>query len=140
MIKRLLIRSILIAIAIGLFVTGIFGGWMSTRTRWPGLHQDGARYATVIINRANGLGNTYDVFARVIRMEKGNLSFDVHGQLYYPLVALFIKGKDFGGLLQFLHLTNLLTFICAGLIFYHLARREAGCTITGSTLLAVSAA
>lgn len=140
MMKRVVLKSILIAAALGLFGVGLVGGWLSTKTRWPGLHQDGARYSTVIINRANGLGNTYDVFARVIRMEKGNLSFDVHGQLYYPLVALFLKGKDFGGLLQFLHFTNLLTFICAGLIFYHLARRGAGCTITGSALLAVSAA
>gem|GEM_PF-6899814 len=140
MMKRLVLKSILIASALGLFGVGLVGGWLSTKTRWPGLHQDSSRYSTVIINRANGLGNTYDVFTRVIKMEKGNLSFDVHGQLYYPLVATFIRGEGYGGLLRFLHLINLLAFILAAGIFFHTARRQTGCSIAIASLVGASGA
>jgi len=140
MTKRTALRALTITLALVLFSVGLVGGWMSIETRWPGLHQDSSRYSTVIINRANGLGNTYDVFSRIIIMEKGNLSFDVHGQLYYPLVAWFMRGEGYGGLLRLLHLTNLLTFIFATGIFCHTARRRTGCSWTVAVLVGVSAA
>ncbi|NDD65491.1 MAG: hypothetical protein EBZ36_16180, partial [Acidobacteria bacterium] len=72
--------------------------------------------------------------------EKGSLSFDVHGQLYYPLVAWFMRGEGYGRLLRLLHLTNLLTFVLAAGIFYHTARRRTGCSRTVASIVGVCAA
>ncbi|NDD62468.1 MAG: hypothetical protein EBZ36_00560, partial [Acidobacteria bacterium] len=58
MTKWTALRALTITLALMLFSVGLMGGWMSIETRWPGLHQDSSRYSTVIINRANGLGNT----------------------------------------------------------------------------------
>ena len=52
---------------LGLWLIIIQGAWTSTRTLWPGLHEDGSYYATIPINLANGLGNTLSVHARALQ-------------------------------------------------------------------------
>ncbi len=107
-----------------LILTGIDGGWRATRSLWPGIYEDGSMYTTVVINRANGLGNTFDVFTPNIRVNNGDRTFRVHGQLYHPLIAALITGRGYDALLTQFHRLNLLGFLLALLLFYLVPARR----------------
>jgi hypothetical protein len=108
---------------------GIYGGWLATRSLWPGIHEDGSLYSTVIINRSNGLGNTFSVHINQNHLESKIVecahysNLDHHGQLYYPLIASLMQGNDYSALLKVIHFSNLIAFIVSIWLFYLLMRR-----------------
>jgi len=106
-----------------LAIAGLCGCWQSLYTLWPGLHQDGAIYSTVAINRANSMGNTYDVYAFNLLHSSGDRNFRWHGQLYYPLAALFMAEPAYQSFLRLLHASNLLAFLLAIAAFFMASRR-----------------
>jgi len=95
-----------------------------TKTLWPGLHDDGVLYSTVIINRASGNGNTFAVYSRSLLNDDGDREFDGHGQLYYPLVASLLSRPDYEALLTLLHQFNLVGFLLAFVVFVLANRRS----------------
>lgn len=107
-----------------LILTGIDGGWRATRSLWPGIYEDGSMYTTVMINRANGHGNTFDVYTPNIRGNDGDRTFRVHGQLYHPVIAAMIRGEGYAGLLALFHRLNLFGFLLALTLFYLVPRRR----------------
>jgi hypothetical protein len=111
-------------VVVFLFCFGLYGGWQMTKTLWPGLHDDGVLYSTVIINRASGNGNTFAVYSRSLLNDDGDREFDGHGQLYYPLVASLLSRPDYEALLIFLHQTNLFGFLLAVVAFSLATRRS----------------
>ena len=131
---------IAVVAAIGLLGIGLDGGWQATRTQWPGLHEDGSKFSTIIINRAAGLGNKFDVFTRQIRVANGDYNFNDHGQLYYPVIAALMRGADYGALLRTLHLTNLAGFLLSFLLFLLVAWRRVGCRLKVALLYATAGA
>jgi len=106
-----------------LFCFGLYGGWQMTKTLWPGLHDDANCYSTVIINRASGNGNTFDVYVRSLLLNNTK-EFNSHGQLYYPVVAALLSAPNYEALLKFLHLSNLFAYVMAFLVFMLASRRS----------------
>jgi hypothetical protein len=107
-----------------LFCFGIYGCWKMTQTLWPGLHEDAALYSTVVINRAAGNGNTFDVYTRSLIIAEGSPKFGGHGQLYYPIVAEFLAAPTYEAFLSVLHWSNLLAYIMSFIVFLLSTRRD----------------
>jgi hypothetical protein len=103
-------RTAVLVLVLVLVSVGLYGGWMSTKTLWPGLHSDACLLSTVVINRANGQGNTFDSYTRYLHLRNGNRQFNFHGQLYYPILAATIPGKGYEQFLRVLHWSNLVAF------------------------------
>jgi hypothetical protein len=99
-----------------LFCYGIYGGWQMTRSLWPGLHEDANLYSTVIINRASGNGNTFDVYVRSLLLNNTK-EFNSHGQLYYPVLAALLSAPSYEALLKFLHQSNLFAYVISFYVF-----------------------
>lgn len=104
-------------------LAGIYGGWQMTQTLWPGLHQDGAAYSTVAVNRASGSENRVDVYGNALLRHGGSHAFNRHGQLYYPLVASLMASPDYKGFLEVLHWSNLVACLLAFCVFTLASRR-----------------
>lgn len=125
--KQLINLCLYVALTIYIGI-GIYGAWLATQSLWPGLHEDGALYSTVIINRSNGFGNAFSVY-----VTHGHLSqetkysfytkFNFHGQLYYPFVSALMPGQDYDSLLRVIHFSNLVAFILSIILFYLLIKR-----------------
>ena len=115
---------IVLSVALVLLSIGIYGGRLATKTLWPGLHNDASLFSTVIINRANGLGNTFDSYTYHLFNAKGNKNFNVHGQLYYPIIAAMMPGGGYERLLLILHWLNYIAFGLSLILFYNVARRH----------------
>lgn len=111
-------------VVVFLFCFCLYGGWQMTKTLWPGLHDDGVLYSTVLINRASGNGNTFAVYTRSLLNDDGSRKFDGHGQLYYPVVASLLSRPDYEALLIFLHQSNLFGFLLAVAAFALATRRS----------------
>ena len=127
-------------VVVFLFCYGIYGGWQMTKTLWPGLHDDGVLYSTVAINRANGLGNHFDVHTRSLIRSGGATEFKGHGQLYYPVAAALLSTPDYEGFLGFVHWSNLVAYLLAFVVFCWQAHRSlrTGCLL--SSMLGVAGA
>jgi len=100
-----------------LFCYGVYGGWQMTKTLWPGLHDDGVLYSTVVINQASGHGNTLAVYTHALLRKNGAVDFSGQGQLYYPVVSALLKNPDYESLLHLLHTSNLIAFVLAFAVY-----------------------
>jgi hypothetical protein len=107
-----------------LFCFAVYSGWQMTKTLWPGLHDDGVMYSTLVINRASGFGNHFAVFTYALALLDGKTDFTGHGQLYYPVVAALLAKPDYEALLTFLHQSNLVGFLLAFVVFTLATRRS----------------
>ena len=123
-----------------LFGFGGYGGWQMTKTLWPGLHDDGTLYSTVVINKAAGNGNTFAVYTRSLLRDESDRLFDGHGQLYYPIAASLIKEADYESLLHFLHLSNKVVFIISFLVFLFYSYRYVSLGWLMSAIIGISGA
>jgi hypothetical protein len=101
-----------------LFCFGLYGGWLMTQTLWPGLHDDGILYSTVLINRASGLGNHFAVYTPSLILAEGKTYFASHGQLYQAIVAKFLANPEYSNLLQVVNFLNILGFLLAFTFFF----------------------
>jgi hypothetical protein len=119
------------------FFFGIIGCLQMTKTLWPGLHEDAALYSTVIINRAAGNGNTFDVYTRSLIHAGESLRFKGHGQLYYPIVAAFLASPTYEALLQLLHWSNFIAYILSFIVFLISSRRSLKISWLSSALFGV---
>jgi hypothetical protein len=133
-------RTAVLTLILVLVSIGLYGGWLSTRTLWPGLHNDACLLSTVVINRANGQGNTFDSYTRYLHIRNGNRQFNFHGQLYYPILAATIPGKGYEQFLRVLHWSNLAAFVLSLLLFSQVARRRLRASLTIALLCGVSSA
>jgi len=139
----IVIRIVSMLACVGLIVLmaiGLYGGWLATHSLWPGFHEDSTMYSTVVINRASGLGDTFDVYTRMLRLANGRNDFNLHGQLYYPVVAFLMRGTGYDSFLRLVHLSNLIAFILSLLLFYFVPRRRLGCSRLVSGMCAVASA
>jgi hypothetical protein len=109
-----------------LFCFGVYGGLQMTRTLWPGLHDDGAMYSTIVINRAGGFGNEFNVYTPALLRKNGRTEITSHGQLYYPIAASFLGRADFASFLRWIHRSNLVAYFLAFVVFLLAWRRIAG--------------
>lgn len=134
------LRLVVLMALLMLVSIGLYGGGLATRTLWPGLHNDASLLSTVVINRANGLGNTFDSYTRYLRIGKGSKQFNFHGQLYYPILAATIDGKGYEQLLRVIHWSNLIAFILSLGLFFQVARRRLRASVTIALLCGVSSA
>lgn len=107
---------------LGLFY-GLWAGWQMAKARWPGLHDDGVLYSTIIINRAADLGNRFSVYTPAIIRNGGDNSFRTHGQLYQACFAGLLYEPNYYGLLFEMHIVNILSFLGSFTVFYLVARR-----------------
>jgi hypothetical protein len=87
------------------------------------LHDDGVAYSTVVINRAAGIGNHFNVYTTSLLGTKGDTEFIGHGQLYYPLAAGLLQDPNFKSFLILLHQANLFGYCLAFVVFTLAARR-----------------
>lgn len=94
-----------------------------TKTLWPGLHDDGVLYSTVVINQASGHGNTFAVYSPSLLNKNGAVDFSGHGQLYYPVVSALLKNSDYESYMALLHASNLVGFVLAFAVFTLTSRR-----------------
>ncbi|NBO65075.1 MAG: hypothetical protein EBU88_09585 [Acidobacteria bacterium] len=133
-------RTAVLVLVLVLVSVGLYGGWMSTKTLWPGLHSDACLLSTVVINRANGQGNTFDSYTRYLHLRNGNRQFNFHGQLYYPILAATIPGKGYEQFLRVLHWSNLVAFVISLFLFSQVARSRLRASLTIALLCGVSAA
>lgn len=124
-------------VVVFLFCYGIYGGWQMTKTLWPGLHDDGVLYSTVVINQASGLGNTFAVYTPSLILAEGKTNFASHGQLYYPIVAALLAKPNYEALLTFLHQANLVGFLLAIVVLTLTTRRSLGLGWLPSSLIGV---
>ena len=111
-------------VVVFLFCFAVYSGWQMTKTLWPGLHDDGVLYTTVAINRANGLGNHFDVYTDSLIRSEGATDFKGHGQLYYPVAAKLLSKPDYEALLTLLHQSNFVGFLLAFVVFTLATRRS----------------
>lgn len=123
-----------------LVLIGLYGGWLATYSLWPGFHEDAAFYSTVVINRANGLGDTFDVFTRIIKHANGRTEYNYHGQLYYPVFAFLMRGTGYDSFLRAVNVSNLIAFVLSLFLFYFVTRRRLGCSVLISGMSAVASA
>ena len=122
------------------FFFGLYGGWQMTKTLWPGLHDDANLYSTVVINRAAGHGNHFNVYSRAFIARDGNTEFVGHGQLYYPIAADFLQKPDYEFFLRLLHQSNLLAFVLSFIVLGWQARCSLGLRWLMSCLFGVAGA
>jgi hypothetical protein len=120
-----------------LFCFGLYGGWQMTKTLWPGLHEDAALYSTVAVNLKSGFQNQYDVYTPALILAEGKNNFTGHGQLYYPIISLFMADGDYESLLKVLHISNLLGFILTFAVFFLAGRLYYRINCLGLCLLAI---
>lgn len=123
-----------------LFCFGVYGGWQMTKTLWPGLHDDGTLYSTVVINKAAGYGNTFAVYTRSLLKDRGGREFDGHGQLYYPIAAFMIKNANYQSFLSLLHLSNIIAFIASFIVFLYSTNKYLSQNILVSATIGISGA
>ena len=107
-----------------LFCFGLYSGSQMTKTLWPGLHDDGVLYSTVLINQASGLGSHFAVYTPSLILAEGKTNFASHGQLYYPIVAALLAKPNYEALLTFLHQANLVGFLLAIVVLTLTTRRS----------------
>lgn len=117
------IKKLLWVLAFSLWIFGLYGFFMMNKTLWPGIHQDGMLFSTVVINQANGFGNKYNVNDFQTDTSHNGNKFSGHGQLYYPFAASFMRGNDYPAFLRFLYTINLLTYVCSSLGFLLFSQR-----------------
>ena len=117
-------KGILWTVLVGVFLFGAIGGIRMTETNWPGLHDDAVMYSTVILNRADGRGNTFDVYSPAIFRQNGVKEFGGHGQLYYSLLAPLLSEPRYGALLKLIHSINLACLLLAVSTAWVFLRRE----------------
>ena len=115
--------AVLWALVVAAAFFGLYGGWQATHSLWPGLHDDGVAYSTVVINRAAGIGNHFNVYTTSLLATKGDTEFIGHGQLYYPLAAGLLQDPNFKSFLILLHQANLFGYCLAFVVFTLAARR-----------------
>lgn len=121
-------KNLFWVLAFSLWILGLFGFLLMTKTLWPGIHQDGMLYSTVVINQANGFGNYYNVNDLQLDARLTDNKFSGHGQLYYPFAAHFMRGSDYPAFLRFLYIFNLLTFVCSSIGFFLFSQRVFFCS------------
>jgi hypothetical protein len=129
MTPKQLINFCLLFLLIVFIGIGTYGAWLATQSLWPGLHEDGSLYSTVIINRSNGFGNIYSVHVNQYYLELQNTDFsydtkfNFHGQLYYPFLAALMPGNDYASLLRVTHVINLIILPLSIWLFYLVIKR-----------------
>jgi hypothetical protein len=122
--RKKIVNSLGWIVMLFLFCFGLYSGWQMTKTLWPGLHDDGVIYSTVVINSASGLGNQFAVYTPSLVLSEGKTAFVGHGQLYYPVVSALLAKPDYEALLTFLHQSNLFAFLLAVSVFTLASRRS----------------
>lgn len=135
-IFKLLTGIGLLVLAVG----GFKGAWNATQTLWPGIHEDGSMYSTVIINIANNRGNRFDVYTFLSPADNENRSFNFHGQLYFSLLGKLLPNCDHESLLVALHSLNLAAYVLSFIVLFYAARNWTQSSLLTRLLFAVGGA
>jgi hypothetical protein len=76
---------------------------------WPGLHDDGSYFTPIILNRAIGRGNTYDV--TIFSALSTDKKVRHHGQLYPAIVSRMLSHPNYSSLLALFADLNFIGFL-----------------------------
>lgn len=133
-------RLIVCSAQLGVLIFALHGLWLSLATLWPGLHDDGAMYSTVILNKAKGLGNVYSAF--LLDGDKGlhENRLDAHGHLYYKVMEYLRYSRGYEDLLGWMHLINTATFLVGLVVFSIVSRRVLRTSWLGAGCISIPAA
>ena len=132
-----LTRTACAVLLLSLMLYGIYGSVLAINTFWPGIHEDGSLYTTVVVNQVNNIGNRFDVYPNAPNPNNEGRNYNYHGQLYPAMLRIVMKGRDYESLLTSLHAFNLAALIGSFVLLYICSRRSFLCSRLTGLMFAV---